>query len=384
MGLFEKRKLQDQVAQQPASDAERSKVASFLQRAQSFTGTGPEDPTLTIRLRPGERALLVATGTYLVEPKRLAAYWSGVPGSLTFDVPRAGADNGLGASDTGDTTFTDQRIIFSGSRQPVEWEYSSLLGYEHVNTPPWTALAVSDRSTVSGLRYDEGQADEIRFAIALGISRYNNRVETLVTDLRAQLEEIDRQRSPLGASQPPAPAYTQTPAQALALTPQRAPTWQGPQSSWAASPAATDALPPAPASAGTPPPDAPGSDLPEGLPEEKVLTEDNETAEAPASPAEPTVESPTTDPPAEDKPQETGVPTGEIPAVPPTAVYPAVTSQPPNGAYDPPAQSSGNPADAQPGQSTGQNTPPGWYPDPWRIARVRWWDGYAWTAYTSH
>jgi membrane protease YdiL (CAAX protease family) len=29
------------------------------------------------------------------------------------------------------------------------------------------------------------------------------------------------------------------------------------------------------------------------------------------------------------------------------------------------------------------STPPGWYPDPWRLATWRWWDGAAWTAFTD-
>ncbi|HWS45786.1 MAG TPA: CPBP family glutamic-type intramembrane protease [Acidimicrobiia bacterium] len=27
--------------------------------------------------------------------------------------------------------------------------------------------------------------------------------------------------------------------------------------------------------------------------------------------------------------------------------------------------------------------PPGWYPDPWRVAPARWWDGVGWTGFTS-
>jgi hypothetical protein len=31
-----------------------------------------------------------------------------------------------------------------------------------------------------------------------------------------------------------------------------------------------------------------------------------------------------------------------------------------------------------------QVAPAGWYPDPWRQARWRWWDGHQWTGYASY
>jgi len=30
-----------------------------------------------------------------------------------------------------------------------------------------------------------------------------------------------------------------------------------------------------------------------------------------------------------------------------------------------------------------RGTPPGWYADPWKIARLRYWDGGKWTGYNS-
>jgi membrane protease YdiL (CAAX protease family) len=33
--------------------------------------------------------------------------------------------------------------------------------------------------------------------------------------------------------------------------------------------------------------------------------------------------------------------------------------------------------------SASPNAPPGWYPDPWRLAPTRWWDGIAWTGFTT-
>jgi membrane protease YdiL (CAAX protease family) len=33
--------------------------------------------------------------------------------------------------------------------------------------------------------------------------------------------------------------------------------------------------------------------------------------------------------------------------------------------------------------SAGAAAPPGWYPDPWQLAPTRWWDGIAWTGFTT-
>jgi Protein of unknown function (DUF2510) len=450
MGLFDKQKpVQDET--EATSLADRARIASFLYRARTFNGTGPEDPTLTITLRPGERALLVATGTFLVEPRRVLAHWAGTSGGFSFHVPQQAAQSQAGHAgpggdltpvDTGDLTFTDQRIVFAGSRQSREWEYSALLGFHHTDQPPWTGMAVSGQDRVSGFRYDEGQAGEIRFAIVLGLTRFHDALESLIADLQEQLDEFDRTHSTGGVSGPTPTWQTSTPASfpAIQETPS-SPLGGVGQPVEAGSPGVTvgaaagdTAWPPpspfgaapvgaSPTQSGSGPvtwnadaallaptePATNGADAEPAASTESWSTEpgslQHESAEhvptgvvpawavetavqselSPAAATPPEPEAATNQPATA---EDTGAPTGEIPTVPlsPTATYPAVVQQPVSAVQT--FQSAQPMQETQPQvQATAQtnpNTPPGWYPDPWRVARVRWWDGYSWTSYTSH
>ncbi|MGO9341054.1 MAG: DUF2510 domain-containing protein [Acidimicrobiales bacterium] len=415
MGLFDKRRPEHQ-QETPQADwqADRARVASFLYRARTFNGTGPEDPTLTIKLRPEERALLVATGTFLVEPRRVPARWAGERGGYTFRVAArsaqpSGNEADLVPVDSGDLTFTDKRIVFSGAHRSVEWEFGELLGLYHVDHPPWTAVAVSSRDRASGFRYDEGQAEEVRFATVLGLARFNDALDSLVADLQEQLDEIDRAHSA-------APAQTPVPAQSSfpSGTPAGAPAWPT-ASPFPAAPSGSSPVGGAeqvPAPAGSVPKPS-SSYMPEdgatvidgvtpGVPAQAAQTPVSDTGVAapdvgseaaatggqiaavghPASPSagEMVSRALSEDVTTEPKPaEETGVPTGQIPVSPtPTATYPAVRPQ--QATPIQPVQQQ----QAQPVHQGAPSTPPGWYPDPWRIARVRWWDGYSWTSYTSH
>ncbi len=450
MGLFDKRRPQEE-QETPQADwqADRARVASFLYRARTFNGTGPEDPTLTVALKPGERALLVATGTFLVEPRRVPARWAGEKSSTFRVTQRAAtmagnADSELAPVDSGDLTFTDKRVVFSGTHKSVDWEYDELLGLCHFDYPPWTVVAVSGKDRASGFRYDEGQAEEIRFAIALGLARFNDAGDSLVADLQEQLDAIDRghQAAPAyapGAAQPaqtwqgpPAsgqgPVATGTPGPAAGAQPGLAATAQPPTaqpstaqpsaaqpsaaqpgaqpgSAWPPAnpfPAAPAAAPPAGATGAgavwaNPVPKPASSYMPEsgatvidgaapgaaGRPVGEVAT--GAPAHPPSpSPGEMVSHALSGDVTTEPKPaEEPGVPTGQFPAVSPTptATYPKVQPQPATPLQ--PIQHQ-QPQQAHQAAQGAPSTPPGWYPDPWRVARVRWWDGYSWTSYTSH
>jgi Protein of unknown function (DUF2510) len=219
VGLGDKAKQRRQVADVAAWQAHRDRVQAFITRAQAFTGaTNTEVPTLPLQLLEGEHALLVLPGVQLIEPRRLPGHFMGGNSGFTFHVARAdrgspgGADHEPTPIDTGVITVTDRRAVFSGSLHSRTWDYASVIGYHSHDDPPWTAVAVSDRQRISGVRYDTSQAEEFRFALALGLARCHRSEASLIDDLRRQLDELDRQRpggfflpDPLASPTPTAP-----------------------------------------------------------------------------------------------------------------------------------------------------------------------------------
>jgi len=288
VGLGDKGRERRQAAQWATWRAERERVQAFMARAESFTGaTNAEVPTLPLQLAEGERALLVLPGVQLIEPGRLPAHFMGGNGGFTFHVARtpvhgvaAGVEDPVPV-DAGVITVTDRRAVFTGSLHTRTWDYAAVIGYHSNGRPPWTAIAVSDRQRVSGVRYDADHAEEFRFALALGLARYHRSVTSLVDDLRRQLDELDRER-PVGIGVPDttAPSPGPTPVGGSVVAGVGTPT----------------------ASAATPP--------------------------------------------------------FGSPVTPATATAPVMT-----------------PASGSP--------PPGWYADPYRTARLRWWDGRAWTGHAA-
>jgi len=201
VGLGDRGRERRHAAELAVWQAERDRVLSFISRVETFTGaTNSEAPSLPLELLDGERALLVLPGVQLIEPRHLPSHFMGGNGGFTFRVARASRGHGTPDAgeptpiDTGVITVTDRRAVFSGNLHLRTWDYTGVIGFHTNADPPWTAIAVSDRQKVSGIRYDASHAEEFRFALALGMARCHDSQTSLVNDLHRQLDELDRER----------------------------------------------------------------------------------------------------------------------------------------------------------------------------------------------
>jgi hypothetical protein len=93
-------------------------------------------------------------------------------------------------------TITNQRVVFQGAKQAREWSYSKLIGMQHDPQQPWTAIQVSNRQKVSGFLYDNDNAPEIRFRLALGVALFNDASDELAASLEQELAEHDAAKPP--------------------------------------------------------------------------------------------------------------------------------------------------------------------------------------------
>jgi hypothetical protein len=219
VGLVGRRRERPQDTGPAAWQSDRERLQALIAMAETFTGgTNAEVPAIPVPLPPGEHALLVLPEVQLIEPRRLPGHFMGGNAGFTFPVTRTvhAGDTGTGDGDaqpvpidTGVVTVTDRRVVFSGPLHARTWDYASVLGYHNSIDPPWTAIPVSDRQRVSGLRYGEAQAEGFRFALTLGMARFHGSLPTLVADLRLQLDEMERERpAGSGATRPAAVADT--------------------------------------------------------------------------------------------------------------------------------------------------------------------------------
>src|SRR5437588_1801656 len=178
-------------------------LQSLLQVATNFNGqTSAENPNLALMLKRTERAFWTLRGAGLVEPRRGPGQWQGGYSGFSFRVAK-GVRYHVGGTrghyvqgqeaptviDTGTATITDQRLVFQGAKQSREWAFSKLLGYQHFDSPSWTAIQVSNRQKTSGIMCDAATAGDFQFRLALGLAHYNGQDDQLVAQLQAQLQQ---------------------------------------------------------------------------------------------------------------------------------------------------------------------------------------------------
>ncbi|HXW33689.1 MAG TPA: DUF2510 domain-containing protein [Acidimicrobiales bacterium] len=426
------RKKRQKAEEASAWQAERDRVQSYLDRVDSYKGfSNAEDPALPLQLRPGEHALLVVHGASLIAPRHLPGHWVGGNTGVTFRVTR-GVNYRVGGTrgqysegpeepqvvDTGVATYTDQRVVFTGSRHAQEWDFVRVLGYHNEDSPTWTAIPVSNRQAVTGIGYDEAHSDEVRFAFALGLARFHGSTESLVADLRSQLAELDAERpawleasSPsrsvastmseataaslpvdqTGASLPVDQTGARLPADQTSTTSAHGPATEEPivQASSTQVPAnLTEADRPAPVAPFDFESDKPHTTFVEpqavGAQETEADLQssavDLEQGGAPLQPTAMGVQ------PTHEDVQQADTSAGQSTAE-------ADTSAGQSSAEADTSAADTSAADTSAGQSTQdqyigsapqQQLPPaGWYPDPSGVARLRWWDGSAWSTHTS-
>jgi hypothetical protein len=135
----------------------------------------------------------------LVEVQRAPGQYTGGYSGFSFRITRGiryhvGGSRGsyvqgaeqLKVTDQGATTITNQRVVFTGSRNSREWAFSKLVSVEHDNAHPVTMIGVSNRQKLSGLTYPPESAAAFRFNLALAIERARDNVPGFVASLEAE------------------------------------------------------------------------------------------------------------------------------------------------------------------------------------------------------
>jgi hypothetical protein len=199
--------------------AEQSELTSFLEEAKTFTGVEPaEVDSLRVQCKRDERVYLCLEGAVLVEPRHGAGHWEGRSQGVSVHVPgtrsmryRIGASHGTyvqgaeqpTAIDTGQFVITTNRAVFLGQKQTREWAWAKLIGITHAGDASWSAIAVSNRTKVSGVGYDTANAQQVRFTLDLAVARANGTVDDMVRELSGELARV--QQELVAASPPPPP-----------------------------------------------------------------------------------------------------------------------------------------------------------------------------------
>lgn len=216
MGLLENRR-QAAGERQAAKErqAQAAALAAWEERDQqlvqaldlALAGGITDQSEIPLQLKKGEQAFLAIRGVALVEPRHLPGQWVGRSQGVSFRVAkgvsyRVGASRGTyqqGAEvptpiDDGTATITNRRVVFQGMKQSREWLFPKLLGFQHDEALPMTAIQVSNRQKVSGVLYDWHTAEAFRLRLAVGLAWADGDAGEVIPQLKQLISQHRTQR----------------------------------------------------------------------------------------------------------------------------------------------------------------------------------------------
>ncbi len=217
-----KRRAANEAAAKAKANADlRAAIADLIGVAEGGTAERAGWPLV---LKPGERLVYPITDGGLFEPRHERGHWSGR--SAGFSVPvtdgirfRIGKSAGTYVQglekptviDTGDVSFTSQRVVFQGGKYTREWLFSKLIGITHDESQPCTAIQVSNRDKTSGVVYSGLSPDLVRLELAVAVAIFNGDGAEAASELREQLRALDAGVATAAPSGVPPPGTTANP-----------------------------------------------------------------------------------------------------------------------------------------------------------------------------
>ena len=187
---------QDLLAQRTSLQEQLDFVSGWPQNAPASAG---------LVMKKGEHLVGTVQPAGLVEVRRARGHVVGASSGVSVRVAkgvrlRAGAacghyvpgDEQETQIDTGSAAITNQRIVFSGSRQTREWKFENLTGRQLTGNRQmsWIELPVTNRQKTSALSFPKGKEDAVVSAIELALLFYQGEQAGLIDSLREQLAEL--------------------------------------------------------------------------------------------------------------------------------------------------------------------------------------------------
>jgi hypothetical protein len=182
----------------------RDAYANLVTLAEGYAG----EPSSEILLKPGEAVFAAVANVALVEDRRGPGEWKGR--SQGFSIPvasiharsiryRVGSSRGHfqqgaptpTAIDMGTAFITNKRMVFQGAKQTRECLFDKLAGFQHDDAAGRTTFSVSNRQKPTCIHYGASLSDWFDFRLDLAIAHYRGAVDTMTTELKADLAALD-------------------------------------------------------------------------------------------------------------------------------------------------------------------------------------------------